>query len=130
MKKFKSTLLVILLLAFVLVGAGCFGGKYSTPKKTIQTLYKAVEQGDKETYLNSFSEGTVKLFEESGQEIDMEAIKKTMPEELPEAEVIEQEGDTAVVQTKAMGSMPMVMKKENGQWKIDMEATIKRSSGQ
>lgn len=127
MNKKRFTVL-LLLVALILVGAGC--GKYSTPEKTIESLFNAISAKDKEAYLECFSDKTIELFNETGEEIDMESISQGMPEEIPEIEVLEKKGDTAVVQTKAANSSPMVLKKENGKWKIDIEATIERNTAQ
>jgi len=130
MSKLKIALPVLLLTVLVLIGGGCLGGKYSTPTKTLQSLFKAIEAEDQEAYLDCFSEGTIDLFEQSGQEINMGMVKQGIPEEIPEMKVIEKDKDRAVVKADASGSSPMVLIKENGSWKIDMEATLRYNSSQ
>lgn len=124
MRKLKLILPVLLLSILVLIGGGCFGGKYSTPTKTMQTLFEAMRAKDQEAYLDCFSESTIELFEQSEQEFDMEMASQGMPEEIPEIKVIEKNNDQAIVKTEMEGSAPMVLVKEKAGWKIDLEATM------
>lgn len=130
MRKLKLALPVLLLAVLVLIGGGCLGGKYSTPTKTIQTLFKAMEAKDQEAYLDCFSEGTLKLFEQSGQEINMETVSRGIPEEIPEIKVVEKKDGRAVVRAEVEGSAPMVLIKEKSGWKIDLEATMQLQAQQ
>ncbi len=123
MKKIKFVLPVLLLSVLILIGGGCFGGKYSTPQKTIQSLFEAIQAKDQQGYLDCFSERTQELLEQSGQELDMEMISQGMPEEIPEIKLVEKKDDRAVAKADTEGSAPMVLIKEKSGWKIDIEAT-------
>jgi|GEM_PF-3856202 len=116
---------VIIILALILFAGG---GKYSSPEKTISTMFKAIERADAEAFLDCFTEDSKKNMEEGFKDLTAEQFKaQTKDFKMPDYEVIEKTEDTAVVKSKEEEEGDLVMKKEDGKWKVDLEATIQRA---
>jgi len=121
----------ILLLVGLLIGAiliGTKGGKYSSPKKTFNTVINAVKQGDVETYLSCFTDVSQKMLKESQTKITPESLKAGAPKGDIKIESIEKEGNTAILSSTLPGTQKMILTKKDGKWKIDLEKIIQRAA--
>lgn len=124
MPKKKLVILVVVVLV-VIVGLVLIfgGGKYSSPKKTLNTLVKAMEKGDVDAFLDCFTEESQTLIQ-AGGEITSESIKGDVSDyKEADYKVTRETKDTAVM-TSEKDEGVLVFKKEDGKWKIDLKATF------
>ncbi len=126
MKKLKFVVPVLLLTALVLVGAGC--GKYSSPQRTISAMKKAMEKGDVDAYIECFTEESRVLLEAAGAQLTSESIKVDA-EDMKDVKFkqTEKKGDRAVLVSEEETGGALVFKKEKGDWKIDLNATMEEA---
>lgn len=129
MSKSKFIVPILLLGVLVLVGFGCIPiGKYSSPEKTLETMVEAMEAGDVDAYLDCMTEESQEWFESiskiSPEGLTSESLKSQSTEYDPsKLKVIDKTGDSAVMVEEGQ-EMGLVFKKEKGNWKIDIIATM------
>ena len=126
MSKLKFVVPVLLLVALVLVGAGC--GKYSSPQKTISTMIKAMEKGDIDAYIKCFTEESRILLEATGTQLTSESIKVDAKDVKDvKFKQTEKKGDRAVMTSEKEGGGILVFTREKGAWKVDLQATMEEA---
>ena len=117
----KAFSLVFMFLAFALLMVGCSDSPKTVAKKYVQALSNGdVEEANKYStsrthVLNGFAASMINLGEDTSKSSDL----KEGLEEIENARV-EIDGDVAKIYSKE-GKDPMILKKVNGDWKVDIE---------
>ena len=139
MKTAWATAMVAVVAALMI---GCGGGKYASPKATMETLRAAAKAGDKEAVRACFCDDTRKKIAEMEQiaadfakqnpdlagQVDQDKITQQMMEKAKDAEVEYGEqkidGDKATLEVTTDGKTDTVaFVRENGEWKVELPIT-------
>ncbi len=129
MNKPKFIVPILLLGLLVLVGVSCIPtGKYSSPEKTVETMVKAMEVGDVDAYLDCMTDESQEWFESiskiSPEGLTSESLKSQSTDYDPSRlKVTDKTKDSAVMVEEGQ-EVGLVFKKEKGNWKVDIIATM------
>lgn len=122
----KAFSLVFMFLAFALLMVGCGDSPKTVAKKYVQALSNGdVEEANKYStsrthVLNGFAASMINLGDNLGEDASKSSDLKEGLEEIKNAR-IEIDGDVAKIYSKEDKEDPMILKKVNGDWKVDIE---------
>lgn len=122
----KAFSLVFMFLAFALLMVGCSDSPKTVAKKYVQALSNGdVEEANKYStsrthVLNGFAASMINLGDNLGEDASKSSDLKEGLEKFENARV-EIDGDVAKIYSKEDKEDPMILKKVNGDWKVDIE---------
>lgn len=129
MKKniFSLVAVVVILIVAVALVLIIGGGKYSTPKRTLNTMIKSMEKGDIDAYLDVMTEDSQKLLIDAGVKNEDGEELKTQVEDFKKADfkLIDKDDNVATMKSDEEKTY-LVFKKEETGWKLDLEATFQK----
>lgn len=122
----KAFSLMFMFLAFALLMVGCSDSPKTVAKKYVQALSNGdVEEANKYStsrthVLNGFAASMINLGDNLGEDASKSSDLKEGLEKFENARV-EIDGDVAKIYSKEDKEDPMILKKVNGDWKVDIE---------